>query len=376
MITTSTGDDAWPTRKQAVLDLLDRIDPIEYGRSRNYIHGAVTRLSPYISRGFLSTREVASHVLARGHAWTEVDSLLKELAWRDFFQQVWLHRDVDHDLIHEQEGVLSLGVPKVFVEHNTGILAIDQAIARLYRTGYIHNHERMYIASLMCNVAHVKWQAGAAWMYHYLLDADWASNALSWQWVAGTFSSKKYFANQENINKYTLSSQTGTWLDVPYSQLPLLDPPHSWKQVGEWQSDLPDFESKAPAINLDLPTYVYTVYNLDPDWGIFENANRVLLIEPSQCKKYPMCRRTWDFVLQLASNIPNLQIYYAEFEELYRLVNSRAPIHYKVHPFAAHFSGIPHDRTWMFPQVTGYFPSFFAYWKQCSRYLSTLIQVH
>jgi deoxyribodipyrimidine photo-lyase len=60
----------------------------------------------------------------------------------------------------------------------------------------------MYIASLACNVAQSQWRIPAKWMYYHLLDADWASNALSWQWVAGTNSNKKYFANQNNINKY------------------------------------------------------------------------------------------------------------------------------------------------------------------------------
>ena len=51
-------------------------------------------------------------------------------------------------------------------------------------------------------------------MYYHLLDGDWASNALSWQWVAGSNANKKYYANQDNINKYFNSSQKQTFLDV------------------------------------------------------------------------------------------------------------------------------------------------------------------
>ncbi|MFM7912359.1 MAG: deoxyribodipyrimidine photolyase, partial [Bacteroidota bacterium] len=62
-------------------------------------------------------------------------------------------------------------------------------------------------------------------MFYHLLDADWASNALSWQWVAGSFSARKYFANQDNINKYAYSSQKGTFLDVGYDVLGNLEVP-------------------------------------------------------------------------------------------------------------------------------------------------------
>jgi deoxyribodipyrimidine photo-lyase len=62
-------------------------------------------------------------------------------------------------------------------------------------------------------------------MYYNLLDGDWASNALSWQWVADTFSSKKYIANQENINTYTNSKQRGTYLDTIYEVIANAKPP-------------------------------------------------------------------------------------------------------------------------------------------------------
>ena len=83
----------------------------------------------------------------------------------------------------------------------------------------MHNHLRMYVASIVCNVAQSHWINPARWMYYYLLDADWASNSLSWQWVAGSNSNKKYFANQDNINKYCLTTQKGTFLDLDYQKI-------------------------------------------------------------------------------------------------------------------------------------------------------------
>ena len=77
-------------------------------------------------------------------------------------------------------------MPKAVVEANTTIDAIDEAINELYQNGYMHNHMRMYLASLCCNIAKCHWKHPAKWMYFYLLDGDLASNTLSWQWVAGS----------------------------------------------------------------------------------------------------------------------------------------------------------------------------------------------
>jgi deoxyribodipyrimidine photo-lyase len=85
----------------------------------------------------------------------------------------------------------------------------------------------MYTAALACDMAQTHWLKPTQWMYYYLLDGDWASNALSWHWVAGTFSKKQYVANQENINKYTGTYQTNTYLDVSHDALPLKEIPNT-----------------------------------------------------------------------------------------------------------------------------------------------------
>ena len=71
----------------------------------------------------------------------------------------------------------------------------------------------MYIASIVCNIAKSHWKLPSKWFYYYLLDGDLASNNLSWQWVCGANSSKKYYANQENINKFCFTKQKNTFLD-------------------------------------------------------------------------------------------------------------------------------------------------------------------
>ncbi|NBY29631.1 MAG: deoxyribodipyrimidine photolyase, partial [Sphingobacteriia bacterium] len=214
-------------RLEEALAQVARIDPVAYGRTRNYVDGAVTRLSPYLSRGVLSTSLVADSLVERGFSWEDCESLVKELAWRDYFQLVWKHQGdaLDQDLRYPQVGVRHHRVPAALVRAETGIEALDAGVRELYRTGYMHNHLRMYTAALACNVGGSHWLQAARWMFYHLLDADWASNALSWQWVAGAFSTRKYFANQDNINKYALSCQKGTFLDVGYDVLGNLEVP-------------------------------------------------------------------------------------------------------------------------------------------------------
>ncbi|MDP1843438.1 MAG: FAD-binding domain-containing protein, partial [Sediminibacterium sp.] len=191
------------TNYASILEKIESIDPIAYGKTRNFIDGDITYLSPYISRGVISTKQLVESVLARGYRVEQIESFIKECCWRDYFQRVAQVKNVNQDIKQEQVPVLNKAIPLSIANANTGIEGIDKAIQDLYAQGYMHNHCRMYTASVVCNIAQSHWLIPAQWMYYHLLDGDWASNACSWQWVAGANSSKKYYANQENINRYT-----------------------------------------------------------------------------------------------------------------------------------------------------------------------------
>ncbi len=358
------------TNPQDIVKQIDQIDPIAYGKSRNYIDGAVTKLSPYISRGVISTKQIAQTVLDKGYHPDEIEPFLKELAWRDYFQQVWIAigEDINEDIKQPQPDFKHHAIPVALTNATTGIIAIDSGIADLTSTGYLHNHLRMYVASIACNVGKSHWLLPAQWMYYHLLDADWASNALSWQWVAGSFSSKKYFANQENINKYCHTEQSNTFLSVSYEQLPNLKIPSALENTVQLKLETILPASDSLVLNPELPTYIYNFYNLDPVWGAEIIANRVLLLSPSFFEKYPVGSKTIDFILQLAKNISDIQIFVGEFEELLSGVDE-TKTNYKQHPTNIGYYGIEQPRDWICKEVTGYFPSFFAYWKKCKPYL-------
>ena len=351
-------------------DIIDKVmafNPSNYASSRNYTNGDVSRLSPYISRGVISTKYVYETLIKRGFKPGGMFKFIQELAWRDYWQQVWIHKknDINQDLKHQQEPIVGYGIPAALNERTTGILAIDAAITKLVSSGYIHNHLRMYMASLTCNIANHHWKEPARWMYYHLLDGDWASNALSWQWVAGANSNKKYYANQENINTYCNTSETGTYLDVPYDNFQEFDIPKELLASEYLNLVTPLPQSSINKINTHLPTLIYNSYNLDPFWRNDIEANRILLLEPSHFNQYPVSEHVINFILGLSNNILNIQLFVGEFNELKANYNLKT-VYFKEHPLNEHYQGTCDQRDWMF-NVEGYYPSFFAFWKKCKK---------
>lgn len=354
------------TSYQSILEQIDRIDPIAYSQNRNYVDGSVSYLSPYISRGVISTKFILDRLHERGFKMMEMGKFVQELAWRDYWQQVWIAKEeeINFDLKHPQPDVKNTKMSSAIIEADTGISIIDEHINLLETTGYIHNHMRMYVASIACNIGKSHWKVPAQWMYYHLLDGDWASNALSWQWVAGANANKKYYANQENINNFFHSDQTGTFLDVEYEEFENLSIPEILKgtSIPELSTSLP--ASSERSIDLALPTLIYNYYNLDPNWRKDEKANRVLLLEAGVFEQYPVSRNCIDFAFSLAKNIPGIQYYRGSFNQLideYKIDN----IGYKEHPLNQ-YSGQEDARDWMF-DAKGFYPSFFAFWKKCKK---------
>lgn len=356
----------FPTDYTSILNKLDLVDPVQYGKTRNYVNGAVTYLSPYISRGVISTKQVLEKVLAKGFKISQIDSFVKELCWRDYFQRVGQERDLNKDIRQFQDPVLHYEIPMEVINAQTGIEGIDHAIQQLYSNGYMHNHCRMYTASVVCNIAKSHWRHPSQWMYYHLLDGDHASNTCSWQWVAGANSSKKYFANQENINKFTSTHQINTFLDTSYDVIEQMEVPDHLLATRKLflETTLP--ECGGLRTDGNLPTFVYNYYNLDPHWHAGEAGNRILLVEPEFFKAYPISKKCMDFMLDLSKNIPEIQVHVGSFESLsrdYQLKN----IYFKEHPLNVGYIGIEEQRDWITEEVAGYYPSFFAYWKKVEK---------
>lgn len=360
----------FPTNYEEIVQRIDDIKPLEYGHSRNYLNGNVSFLSPYISRGVISTKQVLEVLQAKGNKTSEIKKLVQQLAWREYFQRVWqfLQDDITNDILKRYNGVQNNKIPISILNGNTGIHSIDNAINELYQTGYMHNHLRLYVASITCNLAKSDWQLPSQWMYYHLLDGDLASNNCSWQWVTGNFSSRQYFCNQENINKFTNTNQTGTFLDKTYEELPQLNIPEELSQVEKIQLTTSLPEKTQPKLDTTLPLVIYTSYNLDPLWKQDIKANRVLLLEPSHFKQFPVSENVMNFITELAKNIDGIQLFSGELNELTG-ANNFPVIYSKEHPFTNHYPGIKEDRDWIFTDIKGFFNSFSQYWKQCEKSL-------
>ncbi len=353
-----------------ILDRIDQINPIQYQKTRNHKNGALSYLSPFISRGVISTKFVRDRILKNGYSFWQAEKFIQELTWRDYWQQVWKvkQQKINQDLKHVQSNVHHHQIPLQILEHTTGIEVIDKGIQTLYKTGYVHNHIRMYLAAITCNIANSHWKSPTHWMYYHLLDGDWASNALSWQWVAGANANKKYYANQNNINTFFNSNQKNTFLDVSYDEISDLEIPEILKETTSLHltTQLPN----ADILKLDekLPVLIYNYYNLDPNWKLDLKANRILLLEPEIFTQYPVSKQCIDFVLFLAKNIPNIQVYTKSFKKLRQELYTHQTIYYKEHPLNIHYQGIEEPREWLF-NVSGHYPSFFSYWKKCKKEL-------
>jgi deoxyribodipyrimidine photo-lyase len=187
---------------------LNNIDPISYASTRNFGDGNITRLSPYIHHGILSLNEVRNYALTKCSEPVQIIKFLQELAWRDFWQRTlnahpqWAWEDIEPYKTGFSSQDYADALPNDIAQGKTSVACIDAFIQELIHTGYIHNHARMYLASYVVHFRRVKWQVGARWFLQHLLDGDVASNNLSWQWVASTFSHKPYIFNLENVDKY------------------------------------------------------------------------------------------------------------------------------------------------------------------------------
>ncbi|MBC5794721.1 deoxyribodipyrimidine photo-lyase [Sphaerospermopsis sp. LEGE 00249] len=195
--------------RKAAKAKLKQVDPVAYAKTRNSLTGAVTRLSPYIRYGVLSLREIRDDSLERVENPDDASKLINELGWRDYWQRLYvkLGKGIWENQEEYKTGYkvadYAKNLPEDIIEGKTGLVCIDNFSQELRKTGYLHNHIRMWLAAYIIHWRRIQWQAGAKWFLQHLLDGDPASNNMSWQWVASTFSHKPYFFNRENLERYT-----------------------------------------------------------------------------------------------------------------------------------------------------------------------------
>lgn len=170
-------------------------------------HRAVSRLSAALRRRLISEAEAAEAVV-RMHGPGPAAKFIAELLWRTYWKG-WLeqHPSVWYDWRTQCARLTEQGLPDGYaaaVEGRTGIDAFDAWARELRETGYLHNWARMQFASIWIFTLRLPWQLGAAFTFRHFVDADPASNTLSWRWVAGLHTrGKAYLADAERIRAQT-----------------------------------------------------------------------------------------------------------------------------------------------------------------------------
>lgn len=199
--------------REAGMTRLRVFNVADYQARRNDVgpRAGASQLSPYIRHGCVSLRDAKRFALETIGA-SRATKFIQELAWRQFWQLQW-ERDGDHIFSDMETPKVPLGdedeIPEDVLNADTGLNCMNSVSRSLHETGYVFNHGRMWMASYLVHHRKVRWQTGADWFYQYLLDGDPASNVLSWQWVASTFSHKPYIFNRENVEKYSRDPETG-----------------------------------------------------------------------------------------------------------------------------------------------------------------------
>ena len=205
-----------PPTRAAALDRLAAFVPQAgraYAEGRNTDPGpdrpaAVSRLSPYLRYRLLGEDEVVAAVLAR-HSLQAADKFIAEVLWRTYWKgwleqrpQVW-QRYMD-ERAASRAALADSALLAAAESGTTGIDGFDHWARELVETGYLHNHARMWFASIWIFTLRLPWTLGADFFLLHLRDADAASNTLSWRWVAGLQTvGKTYLATRDNIARYT-----------------------------------------------------------------------------------------------------------------------------------------------------------------------------
>jgi len=191
----------------------------EYARARNYADGLTTsRLSPYLRRRLVLEEEVLGFARTVG-SFERVEKFLQEVVWRTYWKG-WLEarpgvwhaylarlRSLDDTLPQTDGDRLARARAGT-----TDLSYFNAWCGELTSTGYLHNHVRMWFASVWIFTLKLPWELGARFFLDHLLDGDPASNTLSWRWVAGLHTpGRHYLARTDNIARFT----NGRWVPKP-----------------------------------------------------------------------------------------------------------------------------------------------------------------
>ena len=193
----------FPTKKSDIIEKFTHFSEKElssYSEKRNFDFGPphknVSKLSPYLRTRFISEEEVFKIAFSKNNI-KNIEKFIEEIFWRTYWRG-WLE---SHPWVYDEYLDTSKHQP---LPKKTGIKCFDNWKEELIDTGYLHNHSRMWFASIWIFTLGYSWESGAEFFKRNLLDFCPASNTLGWRWVAGLQTiNKPYLAIADNINYFT-----------------------------------------------------------------------------------------------------------------------------------------------------------------------------
>ena len=225
--------------RQAGLAHLEKFVPLagsSYTKGRNFDrgrdnHSAVSRLSAHLRRRSITEEEVLGAVL-KHHSFSASEKFILEIFWRGYFKgwlanrpSVWNEFVQYHHANAGKAGTDTESYRRA-ISGETGISCFDSWVDELKTSYYLHNHARMWFASIWIFTLGLDWQAGAAFFARYLRDFCPASNTLGWRWVAGLHTQgKHYLATAENIARCT-DNRSNPVGQLDETAMPLSGAPH------------------------------------------------------------------------------------------------------------------------------------------------------
>ncbi len=247
------------------LDAFINSELANYSFKRNFDFGPkdksnVSCLSPYISHRLITEYEVAKTVLTK-FPYQKVEKYIQEIFWRVYWKgwlelrpQVWT------DFIEDLKGLKEDENYNKVINGETQIECFNDWVKELKENNYLHNHTRMWFASIWIFTLNLPWQKGAEFFMKHLYDGDAASNTLSWRWVAGLQTKGKHYVAQSwNISKFTNNKYKN--LKLNENALPITDKreyklnPLNFISGDNSNENLLVFENELNLENKDLKKY-------------------------------------------------------------------------------------------------------------------------